>query len=88
MINPVRTILYYLFAAIAIFFAIRLFPSGSCGPNVGVLIFLSITIMSIVIFLNSLVKTFKGNKETKISTLIHFLGCSALIIYFFTADQL
>lgn len=87
MTNAVKTILYYLIVGLVIFSVIKLYPSGSYGTSLEVLIFLGINILSIVLLFICLAKSFKGEKTTKISTLLHFLGCAALLIYFFTADQ-
>ena len=87
MTNPIKATLYYLIAGLIIFSAIKLYPSGSCGPSLGVLIFLAVNLVSIVLFIISLTKTFKNKKNIK-STLIHFVGCFILLTYFFTADQL
>jgi hypothetical protein len=87
MNNYQKTIVYYLLVGLTVFGAIKLFPSGSCGPSLGVLIFLALNIVSIILFFVSLTKTFK-NKENLNSTIIHFVGCCSLLTYFFTADQL
>jgi amino acid transporter len=88
MTKPVKALLYYFIAALIIFAAIKMFPSGSCGPSLDVLIFLGIILVSLVLFVINLFRTIKGNKTTKVSTIIHFLGCAALIIYLFTGGSL
>ena len=88
MTKPVKTLIYYLIIATTIFGAIKMFPSGSCGPSLGVLVFLGLILLSVVLFFINLVRTLNGNKTTKVSTIIHFLCCTALIIYLFTASSL
>jgi amino acid transporter len=89
MTKPIKTVIYYyLTAALVIFEAIKIFPSGSCGPSLDILIFLGIILLSILLFFINIFRTLNGNKTTNISAIIHFVGCIALIIYFFAGGSL
>lgn len=87
MKNYKIAISYYLIIGLIILGAIKIYPSGSCGPSLGVLVFLAFNLLSIILFLASLIM-FLNNKEYTKSTVIHLVGCIALLSYFFNASQL
>jgi len=71
-----------------IFISIKASPSVSCGPGLGVLVFMGSILTSIVLFFFNFFKTINGNKAFKASSIIHFAGCLSQLIYFFNADAL
>jgi hypothetical protein len=74
MLKPaLLTIAYYASAAIASWIAIEGSGPANGGPNGGMLFAAGVVVVSSVIALISLIRTFTGNKSTQISTCIHLL---------------
>jgi hypothetical protein len=83
MPKPTKTILYYLIAAVLVIGAMKIFPSGSCGPSLDILVFLAVILLSLLLFVINLFRTLNGNKTTKIPTIIHLVGCAIFLLYLF-----
>ena len=87
MKNYKIAISYYLIVGLIIFGAIKIYPTGSCGPSLGVLVFMAFSLLSIILFFAILIM-FLNNKEYSKSTLVHLFGCIALLSNFFNVSQL
>ncbi len=75
------TILFYLIAAISIYVLEESSPSGPCTPGLGILSFMLLPFISAILLIINFIKTYKGDKTNKVSTLIHFIFIIGFFVY-------
>lgn len=78
--NALKSIIFYVLALLTIViinFSGK-FKSGPCTPNLDVLSVFIFIILNVILLIINGIKAFVMNKQTKVSTIVHFI---ALIIW-------
>ena len=75
------TLFFYFVYGIAIYLLEKVMPSGAHTPGLGLLAFILLPIVSLVLFIINLSKTYKGDKAYKFSALVHLLFIIGFLIF-------
>jgi Na+/melibiose symporter-like transporter len=77
--NIFLAVLFYVVAALVIYFIEEWMPSQMCNPGLGMLLFLLMPVVSSILFTRALIKDVSNDKVTfRGSTIIHFVFALAL----------
>ena len=82
------TLLFYFSTIILSLSLNYLFPGGMCSPSLGFMLLALLPFISFILFFINFKRSYKGNKATRISTLIHLIVfISFLILYSFRVNR-
>ena len=82
------TLLFY-FSIITVSLLLNyLSPGGMCSPSLGLMLLTLLPFISFILFFINFRRSYKGNKATRISTLIHLIVfISFLVLYSFRVNK-
>ena len=86
LLNPtyrklILSLSFYLFAILALFYFRKTSPSGPCTPGLDMISFLLLILTIPILTIINVIKTYRGDKSNKPSTIVHAIALLTMIIY-------